>query len=181
MDTTACLLNRINKSLKRNKIGAASAVRNYRAPLKGKGQLNPLNSPQARTYRCKHNMPWEAKMIKSLSDPAQPRGTANRPPTKSTLTQRPSHSSLRMLSRWPDGGFALPEWREGCAERGNSRHRRISGYRCRHFVFLDLCRCCRHLMVKASPLYVNLPSIGFYQDKYHPVFYCLPRNLPRNL
>lgn len=38
----------------------------------------------------------------------QPRGTANRPPTKSTLTQRPSHSSFGCEADGPMGGLPYP-------------------------------------------------------------------------
>lgn len=79
-------------------------------------------------------MPWRPKKTKSLSDPAP---TARH--TESATHQ--IHFNAAPLPLFASDAKPMARWGacltrvEGCAETGNSRHRRISGYRCRHSVY----------------------------------------------
>lgn len=170
------------QSLKRNKNRSSLSREKQPGSFKRKRAIDALEfPPQARTYRCKPNMPWRPEKQKSLSDPAPTARHSESATHQIHSNAAPLPLFLRMRSRWPDGGLALPAWRDGCAERGNSRHRRISGYRCRysaHSTFLTLSSS-------------HVPSLIYYmlifrqpaveKTTTHQVFRRLPRNLPHTL
>lgn len=148
-------------------------MKNSRAPLKGKRTIESLDSPQARTYRCKHNMPWRPRKTKSLSDPAP---TARH--SESATHQIHSNaaplplfaSDAKPMARW---GACLPYPRGGLRRNGKFPS---SPYRCRHSVYWELF----DLVVVISHYMSIYDQLAVEKTDIHQFFHYQPRNLPHN-